>query len=556
MKNQLHIINQIEELNLGFENEKLTEDFITKNQELLEFISANIGVGLRQAALFAIAFRMSFENDTIILGDLAKKAKLEFADMPAFIEDIQLLERSDLLKRQNKSEKASILNNSYLISQQVVRQLLNNGKIQGKRLTFLTFYEVTEHTANLVKFNNNNYQPLSNLLYDFNQLLENNCCNQVVSFINKELTDEVDKLLLCFLCFQVINDNLSICLKDIVDELFDSRSVKYAIMERMFTKNSQLISKNFIELSEDEDIGRTILRLTDKTRALLETSKVKQLSNSRKHKLLYPWKKISSKKLFFNPEENIEVEKLHRILSQRNYQKLRAELSTRDLATGVCILFHGTPGTGKTESVYQLARRLKRDLFVVDISSTKNKYFGDSEKLIKKVFDDYSRIIQKTDRLPILLFNEADAVFSTRKNVFNSSVAHTENSMQNVILQEMESFQGILIATTNSTINFDKAFERRFLLKVKFNQPDTTVLEKIWKAKMPSLKAADIKMLSENFKLTGAQIENVVKNALMDELANSNPQKNKRETIYYYCCKEIECFKTTKPMGFNIKLRA
>jgi SpoVK/Ycf46/Vps4 family AAA+-type ATPase len=111
----------------------------------------------------------------------------------------------------------------------------------------------------------------------------------------------------------------------------------------------------------------------------------------------------------------------------------------------------------------------------VDISKTKSMWFGQSEKIIKDIFDRYrSRVkqAQKTrESIPILLLNEADAVICKRRETEGSNLAQTENAMQNIILEEMEKLEGILIATTNLTQNMDKAFERRFLFKVEFEKP-------------------------------------------------------------------------------------
>ena len=112
----------------------------------------------------------------------------------------------------------------------------------------------------------------------------------------------------------------------------------------------------------------------------------------------------------------------------------------------------------------------------IDISTTKSAWFGESEKKIKEVFTDYKELCNKMKKLkcgrnPILLFNECDAVFSKRKDISYSNTAQTENSIQNIILEEMENLEGILIATTNLTDNLGPAFERRFLFKIQFENP-------------------------------------------------------------------------------------
>jgi len=96
--------------------------------------------------------------------------------------------------------------------------------------------------------------------------------------------------------------------------------------------------------------------------------------------------------------------------------------------------------------LFQIARRTGRDIYQVPISETKSKWFGESERLIKSVFDRYLKISKDMTTIPILFFNEADGIFSSRKKTGDNNVEQTENAIQNIILQEMEDFSGILIA--------------------------------------------------------------------------------------------------------------
>jgi SpoVK/Ycf46/Vps4 family AAA+-type ATPase len=154
----------------------------------------------------------------------------------------------------------------------------------------------------------------------------------------------------------------------------------------------------------------------------------------------------------------------------------------------------------------------------VDISQTKSCWFGESEKKIKEIFDKYRQLCKDAEQTPILLFNEADAVLSKRKDVGTSNVAQTENAIQNIILQEMETLDGILIATTNLANNFDAAFERRFLFKVKFEKPTIEAKMNIWNNKLSWLTPDDSKRIAEVFDFSGGEIDNIVRKATMDEL--------------------------------------
>ncbi len=178
---------------------------------------------------------------------------------------------------------------------------------------------------------------------------------------------------------------------------------------------------------------------------------------------------------------------------------------------GFCCIFYGEPGTGKTETVYQLARQTGRDIMRVDVDKIKSCWVGESEKNIKTIFDRYKNICKNSKLAPILLFNEADAVLGLRMEGAARSVDKMENNIQNIILQEMETLEGIMIATTNLTANLDKAFERRFLYKIRFEKPTVDSRAKIWQTMLHDLSEKDARTLASQFDLSGGEIENIVR---------------------------------------------
>lgn len=189
---------------------------------------------------------------------------------------------------------------------------------------------------------------------------------------------------------------------------------------------------------------------------------------------------------------------------------------------GFCALFYGSSGTGKTESAYQIARMTGRDIFLVDVSQLKSKWVGESEKNVKAIFDEYKSIVKNSETAPILLFNEADAIFGIRMSGAERAVDKMENSLQNIILQEMENLQGIMIATTNLTENFDPAFERRFIYKVKFNKPDPEARSLIWESMVEGLSSSSANALARDFDFSGGQIENISRKSMVDYILSGN----------------------------------
>lgn len=307
--------------------------------------------------------------------------------------------------------------------------------------------------------------------------------------------------------------------------------IEYAGKDGMLTKDFFRI-KDAIKEEIFEDVGGI-------------KKKDAKISASRKMEAV----SINRKELFYNSPEGCQVAQLKELLSDKSFNGIRARMKDKGLRSGFTCLFYGSPGTGKTETVYQIARESGRDLFIVDVSQIKSCWVGDSEKNIKDVFDNYRACVREGDNIPILLFNEADAIFGIRQQGAERAVDKMENSIQNIILQEMEDLDGILIATTNLTENLDKAFERRFLYKVRFEKPSIEVKRQIWKSMMPDITDANAAYLADKFELSGGQIENVArKKTIQNILSGTEPAI---EDLIKYCCEEeIGANKERRRIGF------
>lgn len=178
------------------------------------------------------------------------------------------------------------------------------------------------------------------------------------------------------------------------------------------------------------------------------------------------------------------------------------------------IIFYGPPGTGKTMSASYLAKTLKREIITLDCSKILDKYVGESEKNVRAIFDNYKEISKSVKNPPILLLNEADQFLSTRSVASHGSEL-MHNQMQNIFLEQLEKFDGILIATTNFLDSLDPAFSRRFEYKIKFSNPNEVEREKIWKLHLPKNAEFESGFRIDELKtyeLSGAQIKMVVQN--------------------------------------------
>jgi SpoVK/Ycf46/Vps4 family AAA+-type ATPase len=187
---------------------------------------------------------------------------------------------------------------------------------------------------------------------------------------------------------------------------------------------------------------------------------------------------------------------------------------------------------------------------MVDIAETKSMWFGESEKKIKKIFSRYRSLVDELDITPILLFNEADAVIGKRKDVSSSSVAQTENAIQNIILQEMENLNGILIATTNLTQNMDIAFERRFIFKIEFKKPELPVRQSIWHLMIPFLSDYEAQAIASRFDFSGGQIENIARKSTVEFILSG--EEPSFEKLIDFCHEELLKKANANIIGFTV----
>jgi SpoVK/Ycf46/Vps4 family AAA+-type ATPase len=170
---------------------------------------------------------------------------------------------------------------------------------------------------------------------------------------------------------------------------------------------------------------------------------------------------------------------------------------------GVLALFAGDSGTGKTMSAEVVAADLGLDLYTVDLSTVVDKYVGQTEKNLERIFTEAAGVNG------LLLFDEADAIFGKRSEVKDARDRYA-NLESAYLLQRMESFDGVAVLTTNLPANLDDAFTRRLDLIVDFAMPDVAQRRALWDrclgTELPRDDDLDLEFCARNFELAGGSI--------------------------------------------------
>lgn len=220
------------------------------------------------------------------------------------------------------------------------------------------------------------------------------------------------------------------------------------------------------------------------------------------------------------------------------------------------IIFFGSAGTGKTITALALAKSLKKSVLHFDCSKILSMYVGESEKNVKRIFETYQDIAKKSKNEPILLLDEADQFLSTRTSGGNGA-DKMHNQMQNIFLNQIEKFQGLLIATTNLLETLDLAFSRRFNYKIEFKRPTKEQRKAIWSLHLPrnvefAPKQEELIEKLSQYDLSGGQIALIVKNTAYKVATRENLVFSLQDFIEEIQREKSGSFDAEKNVGFAL----
>ncbi|MDR1895523.1 MAG: ATP-binding protein [Prevotellaceae bacterium] len=533
-------IEQIVELSL---NSGLKDDFFEKAKPHLNHVKRVLHLNDIQV-VFLSHFMDKSDNSSILISAIAECIKCRTLKLIQYMDDIDVLEKRRLIRCSRSDNQ-----HSYRVPREVVEALRKNENYQPVKRTTISIEELFDELEKLFNENEENELTYSALKDEIEGLLTDNPHLEFSKAIEKYAPHNDNKMLLLFFCHLFVeNKDDNIVFRDF-NELFGSKSTFRWIKSSLSDKSNELFRLGLIENNITDGFeDRESFKLTDKAKNELlgELNMIEKRAKSKKDLILCT--SLTDKKMFYNESEHIQIEQLTSLLKEEHFKSIKNRLTDKGMRTGFACLFHGAPGTGKTETVYQIARETGRDIMLVDISQTKSMWFGESEKKIKEIFDSYKSCVKEAKIAPILLFNEADAVINKRQEIGHSSIDKTENAIQNIILQEMENLDGIMVATTNLTQNLDKAFERRFLYKIEFKKPGPDAKKSIWQSIIPALSEQEAKELASRYDFSGGQIENIARKCTVDSIISG--QEPTLETLIFHCQNEM-LTKNSRPIGFN-----
>lgn len=528
---------------------QIVKKVVQSNKDVAKYL----GITPLQAVLFVPAFTFDLNRDSFDIDDICNFfdiRPIEFLQLKNDFDELTqkrifLLEKDDLHFRKRKNY--------------IINSLVKDAIVAGKKLDHTILeapnidrYQFVNMVSNIID-SRCDEGISSRQFFKIIQPLEeqHKKLTFVKNFLKLHLSLEERTLF-----YEICNDFITLReratgIDCTLHYIYDNVRKRMEVARVLKQEQHALQKAELIEIISKEMFSDAVIVLTDKGKQLFLEEDYELFSTemeNRNQQLIYP-DKIVEKQLFYDKDLQQQLRLFINNLEEEKFSAMQQRLDSLGMSKGIATLFYGLPGTGKTETAMQIAKATGRAVCHVDIAASKSCWLGESEKIIKRIFTDYRNMCKKEKLKPILLFNEADALFSKRKDSNSSNVAQTENAIQNIILEEMENLDGILIATTNLSENFDSAFARRFLFKISFGKPSVEARKSIWQSKLHGLSDADSSYLAQKFDFSGGEIDNIVRKVVMSEVLDGT--KPDLAAIEKLCQHENSGIKSRPKIGFT-----
>ena len=536
-------VQLIDEIIVRMQEKKLSEESIKAVTPFIKELAERNGLSNDAAMLFA-AFFDNFSDAHILVRDIAHFYDCNQVKILTKWTAIEELVARRFVVQYKKSDGDV----HYSVPMEVVVAMRENNIYSPAANADLTMNQWLSALSKLLNNKTNDKIPYENFADDLRVLIDSNQ-HLLIARELSTIKDEDDLIIFTGMMDLYIKDHDNHIMKHDLEDLFDN-PWQMRMQARLLEKGVHPLQiAGLVEQTDcNGQVEANAWRLTDdaKERFLADVDCSAPVEND---KSVQKAESITEKPLFFNDSVSKQMAQLESLLQEDRFAAVQENLVKHGMRRGFACIFYGAPGTGKTESVLQLARKTGRGIMMVDVPSLRDKYVGETEKNTKAIFDKYRKFCKNSKLAPILLFNEADAVLCKRNEGATGSVDKMENAMQNIILQEMENLEGIMIATTNLTGNLDTAFERRFLYKVEFPKPTPNESKHIWHAMLPEISEMEAFELAKQYAFSGGQIENIARKQLVNAVLTGE-DKVSMEAIQEACKSELFKNSSMKRIGF------
>jgi SpoVK/Ycf46/Vps4 family AAA+-type ATPase len=498
---------------------------------------------------FSQIFKECAWDGYVLKSELADSSQKNLTGAGALYITMQQLEMKGLVTRKNSiSGKVS-----YSIPTTVSRDVYNNCTPEI-HTGLLDAYSLADRITDLIHRSDNDSVCFEDVYQMLIGLIVRNPELAFCSRFNSWTLTKEESLFVAYIYAITLMDHPIIHTDYAISRVFGNSGRGKSLLKSIQEKRGNLFDLKIICHADEEfETGNRIMFTEESYSHLFEESEKQRLRKSTSKNRVMPLIKVENipaKPLHYNQKEEKDIQQLEQCFEEKNYRRISTELEEMGQTSGITVMLYGPPGTGKTETVMQLARSTGRDILKIDIATLRDKYVGESEKQIKRIFDQYREQLRDSKPVPILLMNEADGIISSRTKQVLHSTDQMHNAMQNIFLEELERFKGILIATTNFTDKLDPAFERRFLYKLKMEAPSQLVRMRIITDRIHHLNNEQASHLAEQYQLSGGQLDNISRKITTSKLLNGK-YPSFEEIKEHFKSERLERKEIKKIIGFQ-----
>ena len=531
---ELTLLSAISRIVSLAEDSELSKDFFDRADKVITYLAERQEITRIQAVMLSLFVESSAAGNKSDFSDVARYLNCNNVQVLQYKGEVDELVKKGMLRMIKNNMGVGY---DYAVSQTFLDCMSKNEPFRRKSYKNATSIEFFQHFFDITHLRHEDELSTELMVEEIKRLIDENPQLSYVKALRGIGMSAINEAMIAHMCRHLVLSGTDSLLTNHLVFLFDTQHRKYDFDRAMADGSHFLIREGWVENAfADGFKDKEEYQLTAKAReTLLQDYAIKVNEGQGCDVMLSS--SITVKEMFFCQQVTEQLSALADLLDETHYQDICSRLKGKGLRQGFACLFYGAPGTGKTESVLQLAKQTGRDILQVNISQVKSMWVGESEKNIKALFDRYRAVAKRAKRTPILLFNEADAVIGKRREGADRSVDKMENSIQNIILQEMESLEGIMIATTNLVQNMDSAFERRFLYKIRFDKPELAERNQIWRSMMPELSEDMAGHLAASYDFSGGQIENIARKCGIESILYGDAHVTK-EKIEQFCNEE------------------
>lgn len=379
------------------ENEKNFKAF----GKTLEVISSYFQISHREALVFSIAFIMSLRDTTFSLTNLSELFLESTTDILVYREELEALCEKGIVRKYYNSMSDSLFVVRYSVNSKGALNILNNKPLGTKAEKEPDIYTLLMKIHKMILNREDFYGKTEVLTKEVTEILLVNQEHPIVKeILSLKLRNDYN-LIYLYLLWSSLDGSLENDVGFILSFIYNNAAAKVRVMQSLIDGSNELIKMDLVETCEGLFGSEIQLKLTETSIDLVKKHGITLAKGKNKLRIVIKPSAIDIKNLIFKETEVKQLTSLKELLKKDSLETLTRNLKELNMPDGVTALFYGGSGTGKTESVLQMARETNREILKVDISCAKSMWYGESEKMVKKIFAEYRSFLKECDRVPI-----------------------------------------------------------------------------------------------------------------------------------------------------------